>query len=89
MEKVEEEVNDDTDVSSCLIVEAVQNLCYEIFALPICTSDAVNVAQTICGHIYDLAQSSSPALQLIVLDLIPTLVHVYLVLSSESTSFRF
>ncbi|KAL5966709.1 hypothetical protein TSMEX_005555 [Taenia solium] len=86
MEKVEEEVNDDTNVSSSLIVEAVQNLCYEIFALPICTSDAVNVAQTICGHIYDLAQSSSPALQLIVLELIPTLVHVYLVLSATFSS---
>ncbi|KAL5111001.1 hypothetical protein TcWFU_009961 [Taenia crassiceps] len=86
MEKAEEEVNDDTTVSSSLIVEAIQNLCYEIFALPICTSDAVNVAQTICGHIYDLAQSNSPALQLIVLDLIPALVHVYLVLSTTFSS---
>nr|CDS23432.1 Hyccin [Echinococcus granulosus] len=86
MEKVEEEVNDDTSVPSPLIVGTIQNLCYEIFAIPVCTSDAVNMAQTICGHIYDLAQSSSPALQLIVLDLIPTLVHVYLVLSTTFSS---
>ncbi|VDM30194.1 unnamed protein product [Hydatigera taeniaeformis] len=86
MEKLEEEVNDGTTVSNSFIVEAVQNLCYEIFAIPVCTSDAVNVAQTICGHIYDLAQSSNPALQLIVLDLIPTLVHVYLVLSTTFPS---
>ncbi|VUZ53798.1 unnamed protein product [Hymenolepis diminuta] len=64
-----------------LVIEALQNLCYEIFALPVCTAHAVTVAQTICGHIYGLAQSTDPSLQLLVLDLLPTLVHVYLVLS--------
>lgn len=74
-------------VATPLVIEALQNLCYEIFALPVCTAHAVTVAQTICGHIYGLAQSTDPSLQLLVLDLLPTLVHVYLVLSSESRYF--
>ncbi|KAM3186002.1 hypothetical protein ACTXT7_005248 [Hymenolepis weldensis] len=62
-------------VATPLVIEALQNLCYEIFALPVCTAHAVTVAQTICGHIYGLAQSTDPSLQLLVLDLLPTLVH--------------
>ena len=87
VEKSEELSEDDPTTASPIIVESIQNIFYEIFALPICTIEAVNVAQTICGHIYDLAQSSSPALHLLVLDLLPTLIHVYLVLSSEFIIF--
>lgn len=78
-----------TAVPTPFVVEALQNLCYEIFAIPVCTADAVNVAQTICGHIYESAQSTDPALQLLVLDLLPTLVHVYLVLSSKLSFHTF
>ena len=82
VEKCEEPIETNPETASPLIVESIQNLCYEIFALPICTIEAVNVAQTICGHIYDLAQCEDSALQLIILDLLPTLIHVYLVLLS-------
>ncbi|VDN96168.1 unnamed protein product [Rodentolepis nana] len=71
-----------TAVAAPLVIESLQNLCYEIFALPVCTADSVSIAQTICGHIYSLAQSNDPSLHLLVLDLLPTLVHVYLVLST-------
>nr|CDS28888.1 Hyccin [Hymenolepis microstoma] len=71
-----------TTAASPLVIESLQNLCYEIFAIPVCTADSVSIAQTICGHIYGLAQSNDPSLHLLVLDLLPTLVHVYLVLST-------
>lgn len=71
-----------TTVATPLVIESLQNLCYEIFAIPVCTADSVSIAQTICRHIYGLAQSNDPSLHLLVLDLLPTLVHVYLVLST-------
>uniref|UniRef100_A0A5K3FKF7 UNC80 domain-containing protein n=1 Tax=Mesocestoides corti TaxID=53468 RepID=A0A5K3FKF7_MESCO len=84
-----EKAEDQSDESACtttianpVILEAIQNLCYEIFALPVCTTEAINVAQTICGHIYYFAQSTNSGLQQLVMDLLPTLLHVYLVITT-------
>ncbi|VDN15962.1 unnamed protein product [Dibothriocephalus latus] len=68
------------DQSNPAVLEAIQDLCYEIFAIPVATAEAVHIAQAVCGHIYEFAQSSQPPLQQLAMELLPTLVHVYLVM---------
>ncbi|VDL91408.1 unnamed protein product [Schistocephalus solidus] len=66
--------------SNPAVLEAIQDLCYEIFAIPVATTEAVHIAQFVCGHIYEFAQSSQPSLQKMAMELLPTLIHVYLVM---------
>uniref|UniRef100_A0A0X3PJU5 Hyccin n=1 Tax=Schistocephalus solidus TaxID=70667 RepID=A0A0X3PJU5_SCHSO len=70
--------------SNPAVLEAIQDLCYEIFAIPVATTEAVHIAQFVCGHIYEFAQSSQPSLQKMAMELLPTLIHVYLVMLANS-----
>ncbi|BHF63820.1 hypothetical protein SprV_0200681500 [Sparganum proliferum] len=70
--------------SNPAVLEAIQDLCYEIFAIPVATTEAVHIAQAVCGHIYEFSQSSQPPLQQLAMEMLPTLVHVYLVMLANS-----